>query len=65
MADTRRKIVVDLEFYNDLKKIAAKEKRKLLPQLKLILSAYREIVPRQYDIEKRVVRLEKATKIKS
>lgn len=59
MADTRRKIVVDLEFYNALKKSAQREKRKLLPQLKVILAVYQEVIPRQKDIEKRIVRLEK------
>jgi ribosomal protein S30 len=64
MADTRRKIVVDLDFYNDLKRVAAKDKRKLLPQLRIILAAYKELVPRQKDIEKRVVRLERASGIR-
>jgi hypothetical protein len=64
MADTRRKIVVDLDFYNDLKRVAAKDKRKLLSQLRIILAAYKELVPRQKDIEKRVVRLERASGIR-
>jgi hypothetical protein len=64
MADTRRKIVVDLDFYNDLKRVAPKDKRKLLSQLRIILAAYKELVPRQKDIEKRVVRLERASGIR-
>lgn len=58
--DTRRKIVVDLPFYNELKALAGKEKRKLFPQLRVILAAYKEVIPRQKEIEKRIVRLEEA-----
>jgi DNA polymerase sigma len=64
MADTRRKIVVDMDFYTDLKRVAAKEKRKLLPQLKVILTIYKEVAPRQKEIERRIARLEKATNIR-
>lgn len=57
--DTRRKITVDLKFYNQVRATARKEKLTLGNMLALALNAYLQVLPRQKQIEKRVTRLEK------
>lgn len=60
--DTRRKITVGLDFYKQLSEIAKKDKHTLSGMLWIILDAYTDLIPRQKQIEKRILRLEKATK---
>lgn len=62
--DTRRKITVELDFYAELRSVAKKEKHTLGKMLEVLLAAYKEIKPRQKDMEKRITRLEKQVKVR-
>lgn len=63
MADTRRKIALDLGLYSELQKAATKEHRTLAGMVRFLLDAHATILPKQRAIEKRIARLEKRVRI--
>lgn len=56
--DTRRKITVELSLYEELRKIGKKQRISFAGVITLLLKVFKEVAPKQADMEKRITRLE-------